>query len=107
MALTIEGATHGVDTGGIAQLINDLKLDMVDNVISSMDKRLATLQTEVDAAWQGTSAEQFKTNMQIDKDNISKLLRDSEEELKKYLYDIANSTTDQDEEIATSIARGE
>lgn len=96
MALTIDNATQGFDVNGIQSLIGKLKLKMVTEVIAEMNTGVSKLEWTVDSGWVGTSAETFKSNMQADKETISKALEESQEQLKAYLFDIGNRLDEMD-----------
>lgn len=102
MALTIQGATIGVDANGIQALINNLQTHVIDDTISKMNASQGALREKVDAAWVGQSAETFKNNMETDKNTLSTALKDSFEVLKSELFNIANTIGEEDQSLVQS-----
>ena len=102
MALTIQGATIGVDANGIQQLINNLETHVIQDTISKMNASQAALRDKVDAAWVGQSAETFKNNMETDKGVLEKSLKESFEVLKSELFNIASAIGEEDQSLVQS-----
>lgn len=101
MALDISGATFGVDANGIQSFINELNTQCIQDTINKMNSGLSELRSAVDEAWVGKSADTFKSNMEADKDTITKALNDSFEVLKTELFDIAAKMSESDEGLIT------
>ena len=99
MALTIQGATIGVDANGIQALINELQTHVIDDTISAMNAAQSGLRDKVDAAWVGQSAENFKTNMETDKKVLETALKESFDTLKSELYNIASTIGEEDQSL--------
>ncbi len=99
MALDIHGATFGVDANGIATLENNLNVKCIQETITKMNGGIAALREAVDTAWVGQSAENFKDNMETDKEAVVKALNESYEILKGELDDIASKMGEVDQEL--------
>lgn len=99
MALTIEGATIGFDANEIQALLNDMNTKCIEATINKMSQGMSDLRTTVDSAWVGASAEQFKKNMETDRETISKALNDSFNVLKGELNNIVNKMSEMDENL--------
>ena len=85
MALNIEGATIGFDSNNVETALNNLNTKVIQDTIVKMNSSMSTLRDYVDSAWVGASAEQFKNNMEADKEKIAQSLRDT--------YDILNGNS--------------
>lgn len=104
MALGIEGATIGVDTGGIQTLLNDINAQVIEGATTQMRNGAEELNNAVNAAWVGTSADMFKQNMESDRELIITRLSEMYEALETELSRIATEIKTRDEEIVS--ARG-
>ncbi len=102
MALNIEGATLGYDANNVQEAFNSLNQKVIGETIVKMQQGLDNLRTATDAVWVGTSAEQFKKNMEYDVDFISKCLEETRDVLKKQLDEIVNKM----DEIDQSLVKG-
>lgn len=105
MALNIENATIGFDANNVETALNNLNTKVIQDTITKMTSSMSTLRDYVDSAWVGASAEQFKTNMESDKEKISQSLRDTYEVLKSEMYQIVNEMAEVDAELVKG--RGE
>ena len=99
MALSIENATIGFDVNNVETALSNLNTKVIQDTITKMNSSMQKLRESVDAAWVGSSAEQFKTNMESDKDKISKSLQDTYDVLKSEMYQIVNEMAAADEEL--------
>ena len=97
MALTIEGASIGFDANEIQALLNDMNTKCIQDTISKMNTGMSDLRNAVDAGWVGASAEQFKKNMETDKETISNALNTAFEVLKEELNNIVAKMSEMDE----------
>ena len=105
MGLGIENATIGVDANNVQTALNNLNTNVIGEAIDKMTQGMSTLRDYVDASWVGNSAEQFKKNMESDKDKIIQELRNTFDVLKSELNQIVNAMEEKDQEIVK--ARGE
>lgn len=99
MALNIEGATIGFDSNNVETALNNLNTKVIQDTIVKMNSSMSTLRDYVDSAWVGASAEQFKNNMEADKEKIAQSLRDTYDVLKSEMYQIVNEMATADEEL--------
>lgn len=104
MALTIENASIGFDANNIQEALNNLNTNVIRNTIIAMNQSMSTLREFVDSAWVGSSAEQFKNNMETDKEKIAQALEDTYEVLKSEMYQIVNEMQAADEELVKARA---
>ena len=99
MALNIENATIGFDENNVEKSLNNLNVRCIGETIDLMKSSYMNLQTAVDAAWVGASAEQFKKNVLSDIDVISQSLQDTYEILKSEMYQVVNEMAAVDAEL--------
>lgn len=99
MALNIEGATVGFDATNVEKALSNLHTGVIQDAIVKMNDSMIQLRDYVDSAWVGASAEQFKTNMEVDKEKVTKALQDTYEILKSEMYQIVNEMAAADKEL--------
>lgn len=99
MALNIEGATIGFDANNVQTALNNLNTKCIGDAIRKMNDSMSGLREYVDSAWVGASAEQFKNNMEADKDRISQALQDTYEVLESEMYQIVDEMASADDEL--------
>ncbi len=99
MSLQISGADVGADINGITQALNNLQQKVILDAINKMNSSLSTLRESVDEAWVGQSAENFKSNMETDKDAIVQALQDSYDSLKSEMDQIISKMGEADEAL--------
>lgn len=99
MSLNIEGATIGFDANNIEDALSNLNTQVIQQTIDKMNTEMGNLREYVDSAWVGASAEQFKTNMETDKDKVIQGLRDTYDALRSEMYQIVNEMSAADEEL--------
>lgn len=99
MSLNIEGASIGFDANNIEDALSNLNTQVIEQTIDKMNSDMSNLRDYVDSAWVGSSAEQFKTNMETDKRKIIQGLRDTYDALRSEMYQIANEMSNADEEL--------
>lgn len=81
MTLTIDGATTGYDSTGIASLLEIIHADVIKAASDKLTADKANLDTALDAIWQGKSELQFKSNLEADVKKICKGLEDAYKDL--------------------------
>ncbi len=96
MALNIEGATIGFDSNNVEKALSNLNTSVIQEAIKTMNSSMSKLRDSVDEAWVGASAEQFKANMESDKDRITTALQETYDVLKSEMYQIVNEMADAD-----------
>ncbi len=99
MALNIEGATIGFDSNNVEEALNNLNTRCIQDAINKMNSSMGILREYVDSAWIGASADQFKKNMETDKNKIAKALDDTYAILKSEMYQIVNEMAAADREL--------
>lgn len=99
MALNIEGATIGYDVNNVQQALNNLNVNCIEKTIEQMKSSYHDLETAVDDAWHGASANTFKQNIWTDIDTISKTLKSTYDILESELYQIMNVMAEADSEL--------
>lgn len=77
MALNFENSTFGYDSEGLQHLINEINVNCIANTISAMRTGLANINTSVDQAWVGQSANKFKDKVQEDANQVIKALEEA------------------------------
>ena len=99
MALNIENATIGFDENNVEKSLNNLNVRCIGETIDLMKTSYMNLQTAVDAAWVGASADQFKKNVLSDINVISESLQETYEILKSEMYQVVNEMATVDAEL--------
>ena len=99
MALNIENATIGFDSNNVETALNNLNTKCIQDTINKMNNSMQSLRDYVDSAWVGASADQFKKNMESDKEKISLALGDTYDVLKSEMYQIVNEMAAVDQEL--------
>lgn len=99
MALNINNATIGFDVNNVESALNNLNTRCIQDTINRMNMSMSKLRDYVDSAWVGASAEQFKNNMETDKNKISQALQDTYDVLKSEMYQIVNEMASADSEL--------
>lgn len=70
MALKINNATFGYDVNEVEAALKSINAEVIQKSVDKMNGSMQELREWVDAAWRGKSAEQFKKNMETDKNLI-------------------------------------
>lgn len=99
MAVNIDNATFGYDSNQLQKAINNLNVRCITATIASIKTGLSELRGAVDDAWQGQSAEKFKTKMQEDADEIVKSLEEAGDALETSLKSYVSALADVDNNI--------
>lgn len=99
MALNIENATIGFDENNVEKSLNNLNVRCIGETIDLMKSSYMNLQTAVDAAWVGASADQFKKNVLSDINVISESLQETYEILRSEMYQVVNEMAAVDAEL--------
>lgn len=99
MALNIENATIGFDVNNVETALNNLNTRCIQDTIAKMNSSMQQLREYVDSAWVGSSADQFKANMESDKSKIAQSLQDTYDVLKSEMYQIVNEMAAADEAL--------
>ncbi len=99
MALKIEGATLGYDANNVEAAFQSLNEKVIQDTIDKLNQDLEKLRTAVDNVWVGQSAEQFKTNMEHDANEISRCLQETRDVLRTELNEIVNKMDEVDQNL--------
>lgn len=99
MALNIENASIGFDANNVQKALGNLNTRVIQDTINKMNQSMSELRDAVDAAWVGASADQFKKNMETDKEKISDALRETYKVLESEMYQIVNEMAAVDEQL--------
>lgn len=97
--LNIENATIGFDVNNVERGLNNLNVRCIGETIDLMKTSYMNLQAAVDAAWVGTSAEQFKKNVLSDINVISEALQETYGLLRSEMYQVVNGMVEADAEL--------
>lgn len=101
--LSIENATIGYDEAGMNQVYEDIKANLIDEVISTLDANIPTLTSNVDGYWVGASADAFKAKIEADTETVKTRLQEIEEALKGELDQMMYNVNNSDATIAEDI----
>lgn len=99
MALNFENSTFGYDAEGLQHLINEINVNCIANTISAMRTGLNTINTSVDQAWVGQSANKFKESVQEDADRIIAALEEAGDAVVSGLQSSGGGMIDVDQSI--------
>ena len=75
MSLNIDSSTSGVNASGMKQVVDAIQLKLIDQAISTIDKDIDNIVTNVSSYWVGESAESFKTKIKTDATKIKTVLK--------------------------------
>ena len=101
MALTISGATFGVDANELRTALNNINVQVIEKAESTMRAGLSNLQDAVDAVWVGKSAETFKTNMVHDQNTVAGKLQATYKSLVNEFSRISKEMFEKESELIT------
>ena len=79
--------------------LNNLNTKCIQDTINKMNSSMGTLRDWLNSAWVGASADQFKKNMETDKEKIAEALRTTYDVLKSEMYQIVNEMAAADAEL--------
>ena len=99
MALNFENSTFGYDSEGLQHLINEINVNCIANTISAMRTGLNAINTSVDQAGVGQSANRFKESVQEDADRIIAALEEAGDAVVSGLQSSGGGMIDVDQSI--------
>lgn len=99
MALTIQGATEGVDAHEVQAALNAIHSAVILDAQNTMRSQMNTLRNEVDNVWVGKSAEVFKDNMEADMNEIIKALDEEYKAIESTFHQVTNNFIEFDENL--------
>lgn len=101
--LNIEQSNIGYSTDGIQSFINALNLQVITELIATMQSQATMIGLVVDQVWVGQSATAFKNKLERDTDTMCETLKQVKEELVGQFAQIAQNVDNYDSAIADSI----
>lgn len=99
MALNFENSTFGYDSEGLQHLINEINVNCIANTISAMRTGLNAINTSVDQAWVGQSANRFKDSVQEDANIVIDALEKAGENIVNALKETGGEIIKLDEDM--------
>lgn len=99
MALGIEGASIGFDANNVQTALNNLNTKVIEETVDKMNGSMDNLRTQVSSVWVGQSAENFKANMEADKNKIIEALHSTYQILESEMYQIVEKMAEVDHEL--------
>lgn len=103
--LNIEQAGIGYDRSGIADFLNRLNLDVIDDLIQTIDGNIGTLRGAVDQVWAGQAANAFKDKLERDSNTMKETLDGIKDDVKAEFAQIAQNVDNYDSAIADSLLK--
>lgn len=101
MALSIEGATYGVDEMGMKAALRHVENNCINATKSALRSGVSALRDEVNNCWVGKSADTFKENIQHDVDDICAGLDEAYRGLDGAFKSIQTALVETDENLVT------
>lgn len=99
MALSIQGATQGVDANEVQAALNAIHNVVILEAENTMRSQMTSLRDATDAVWVGQSAEVFKENMATDMEDICKALDEAYKGVETEFKNTQNSFFEMDENL--------
>lgn len=100
--MDIGSATFGYDASGKKEYLEQIRAKVIETAASDA-KDIAAINDAVDANWKGTAAEQFKTALQKDTNEISTSLEELYTQLVNEINNIGNAIADFDNGLMSSL----
>lgn len=104
--MNIGSATFGYDSEGKTQYLEDIKATVIEEAAAHAQDTAAIIDA-VDRNWKGTAAEQFKTALTKDANNIATSLNELYNQLVNQINNIANAIADFDNGLMSTLGNGE
>ncbi len=100
MALNdINSSTIGYDPEAMKTAMANIKANLIEQTKNSMSKYMSELQSGVDSAWRGASADRFKENMLELANKMSATLDVYYENLEQEMATIVNKMADAEDSL--------
>lgn len=100
MALNdINSSTIGYDPEAMKTAMANIKANLIEQTKNSMSKYMSELQSGVDSAWRGASADRFKENMLDLANKMSATLDNYYENLEQEMAAIVNKMADAEDSL--------
>ena len=100
MSLRIQGSSVGYDTVGLQDLINDIKIDIIPNIASSIRNSKENVKESINSVWVGASALAFKDKLDRDSEIVCNTLNNLTIELENDIKTAGVNVEELDAEIA-------
>lgn len=100
--MDIGSATFGFDASGKKEYLEAIRARVIETAAKDA-KDIAAIKNAVDENWKGTAAEQFKTALEKDTNNISNSLEELYEQLVNEINNIGNAIADFDNGLMSSL----
>ena len=99
--LAFENATIGFDKAGLSKVLDDVRIEVIENAQKKMTDSFDLLIEKVDAAWQGQSAENFKKLMAYHKQTVSDAIGSCYGVLRAEMVEMMNAMSELDEQLVS------
>ena len=102
--MDIGNATFGYDASGKKDYLEQIRAKVIETAARDA-KDIAAINQAVDENWKGTAAEQFKTALQKDTNEISTSLEEIYTQLVNEINNIGNAIADFDNGLMSSLTQ--
>lgn len=102
--MDIGNATFGYDASGKKDYLEQIRAKVIETAARDA-KDIAAINQAVDENWKGTAAEQFKTALQKDTNEISTSLEELYTQLVNEINNIGNAIADFDNGLMSSLTQ--
>ena len=102
--MDIGNATFGYDASGKKDYLEQIRAKVIETAANDA-KDIAAINQAVDENWKGTAAEQFKTALQKDTNEISTSLEELYTQLVNEINNIGNAIADFDNGLMSSLTQ--
>lgn len=100
--MDINQATFGYDASGKKEYLEEIRAKVIETAAKDAQD-IAAINDAVDTNWKGTAAEQFKTALKKDTDEISNSLEELYNQLVNEINNIGNAIADFDNGLMSSL----
>lgn len=102
----IGSATFGYDASGKREYLEEIRAKVIETAANDA-RDIAAINEAVDQNWRGTAAEQFKTALKRDTNEISTSLEELYTQLVNEINNIGNAIADFDNGLMSQLNQGE
>lgn len=103
MGIGIDNASVGYDTVGLQDYIQKINIEVIGEIIKTMNQTIPRLRESADAVWAGQACDAFKAKLEKDSDEMVKTLENLKEMVEGEMAQIAQNIDSSDAAIAESI----
>ena len=100
MGISIDTVTHGISKAGAENFKQKIHQEAIEDTKSQLSK-IDGIVSAIDSAWQGTAAENFKTNLRTNVNKVQATLDTLDAALTTEFDNILNAVLTADEEMVT------